>query len=178
MSWTYSEQNIVQEPAAKMMEAVGWTSVLAYDAETFGPNGMLGRADKSETVLWRSVRAALKRINGDWITDAQVEEAIEKLKTVEHGKSLMQLNSEAYEFVRDGVKVTDEEFGETGEAERRAKLIDFDDPTGLQEAVPQGQGRIRQELQGLSCRDSRAVPLQRDAGLLERQRDAHRGARE
>ena len=48
MSWTYSEQNIVQEPAAKMMEAVGWTSVLAYDAETFGPNGMLGRADKSE----------------------------------------------------------------------------------------------------------------------------------
>ena len=130
MSWTYSEQNIVQEPAAKMMEAVGWTSVLAYDAETFGPNGMLGRADKSETVLWRSVRAALKRINGDWITDAQVEEAIEKLKTVEHGKSLMQLNSEAYEFVRDGVKVTDEEFGETGEAERRAKLIDFDDPTG------------------------------------------------
>ena len=130
MSWTYSEQNIVQEPAAKMMEAVGWTSVLAYDAETFGPNGMLGRADKSETVLWRSVRAALKRINGDWITDAQIEEAIEKLKTVEHGKSLMQLNSEAYEFVRDGVKVTDEEFGETGEAERRAKLIDFDDPTG------------------------------------------------
>ncbi len=130
MSWTYSEQNIVQEPAAKMMEAVGWTSVLAYDAETFGPNGMLGRADKSETVLWRSVRAALKRINGDWITDAQVEEAIEKLKTVEHGKSLMQLNSEAYEFVRDGVKVTDEEFGENGEAERRAKLIDFDDPTG------------------------------------------------
>ena len=96
MSWAYSEQNIVQEPAAKMMEAVGWTSVLAYDAETFGPNGTLGRADKSETVLWRSVRAALKRINGDWITDAQIEEAIEKLKTVEHGKSLMQLNSVAY----------------------------------------------------------------------------------
>ena len=129
MSWDYSEQKIVQEPAAKMMEALGWKNILAFDDEKFGPNGTLGRSDKSETVLWRSVRAALKRLNEDWITPAQIEEAVEELAKVENAKSLLERNRAAYELVREGVPVTDADYESANSDEkRRAKLIDFEHP--------------------------------------------------
>lgn len=129
MSWEYSEQHLVQEPAAARMHAHGWKSVLAFNEETFGPNGTLGRDDKSQTILLRSVRKALKAINGDWITDEQVEEAIAKITTVEHGKSLLEQNCEMYEFVREGVPVTDAAYEAAHEHEtRRARLIDFAHP--------------------------------------------------
>ena len=129
MSWEYSEQHLVQEPAAERMHAHGWKSVFAFNEETFGPNGTLGRDDKSQTVLLRSVRKALKQINGDWITDEQVEEAVAKITTVEHGKSLLEQNCEMYEFVREGVPVTDAAYeAENEHATRRAMLIDFAHP--------------------------------------------------
>lgn len=34
-----------------LFEKLGWESVWAYDAETFGPDGMLGRTNKKETIL-------------------------------------------------------------------------------------------------------------------------------
>ena len=129
MSWEYSEQHLVQEPAAERMHAHGWKSVFAFNEETFGPNGTLGRDDKSQTVLLRSVRKALKQINGEWITDEQVEEAVAKITTVEHGKSLLEQNCEMYEFVREGVPVTDVAYeAEHENATRRAMLIDFAHP--------------------------------------------------
>lgn len=129
MSWEYSEQHLVQEPAAERMHAHGWKSVLAFNEEAFGPNGTLGRDDKSQTILLPSVRKALKQINGDWITDEQVEEAVAKITTVEHGKSLLQQNCEMYEFVREGVPVTDAAYeAEHENATRRAMLIDFAHP--------------------------------------------------
>ena len=37
-------------------QALGWESVYAYKAETFGPNGTLGRADTRAVVLTRDLR--------------------------------------------------------------------------------------------------------------------------
>ena len=129
MSWEYGEERLVQEPAAARMATHGWKSVLAFNEEDFGPNSLLGRDDKTQTILFRSVRKALKAINGDWITDAQVEEAIAKIATVEHGKSLLQQNFEMYELVREGVPVTDARYEqENPDAKRRAMLIDFAHP--------------------------------------------------
>ena len=65
MSWEYGEECLVQEPAAARMAAHGWKSVLAFNEEDFGPNSLLGRDDKTQTILFRSVRKALKAINGD-----------------------------------------------------------------------------------------------------------------
>lgn len=129
MSWEYGEEHLVQLPAQHRMGTHGWQEILAYDHEDFGTNSLLGRDDKSQTVLLRSVRKALKAINGDWITDEQVEEAIAKISMVEHGKSLLQQNSEMYEFVREGVPVTDAAYeAENENATRRAMLIDFAHP--------------------------------------------------
>ena len=129
MSWEYGEEHLVQEPAAARMETFGWKSILAFNEEDFGPNSLLGRDDKTQTVLLRSLRRALRAINAPWITEPQIEEAIAKLTTVEHGKSLLQQNHEMYEFVREGVPVTDAAYeAENENATRRAMLIDFAHP--------------------------------------------------
>ena len=79
MSWEHGEEHLVQEPAAARMETFGWKSILAFNEEDFGPNSLLGRDDKPQTVLLRSLRRALRAINAPWITEPQIEEAIAKL---------------------------------------------------------------------------------------------------
>ena len=55
-----SEDRLVQATFAEHLEkALGWESVYAWDEETFGPDGTLGRADTREVVLTCDVRAAL-----------------------------------------------------------------------------------------------------------------------
>ena len=104
MSWEYGEQHLVQEPAAAWMAAHGWKSVLAFNEEDFGPESLLGREDKSQTILLRSVRRALAALNAPWITPEQIDEAIAKITAVEHGKTLLQQNCEMSEFLREGVR--------------------------------------------------------------------------
>jgi type I restriction enzyme R subunit len=59
-----SEDRLVQATFAEHLEKVlGWESVFAWNDETFGPDGTLGRADPREVVLTRDPRAALARLN-------------------------------------------------------------------------------------------------------------------
>jgi type I restriction enzyme R subunit len=54
----------VQATFAEHLERVlGWETVYAWNDETFGPDGTLGRADTREVVLMRDLRAALARLN-------------------------------------------------------------------------------------------------------------------
>ena len=55
-----SEDRLVQATfAAHLKDKLGWESVYAWNDETFGPGGTLGRRDTTETVLTRDLRAAL-----------------------------------------------------------------------------------------------------------------------
>ena len=59
-----NEDTLVQATIAGHLESVlGWESVYAYNTETFGPDGTLGRTDKREVVLKRDLLAALVRLN-------------------------------------------------------------------------------------------------------------------
>jgi len=59
-----SEDRLVQKTFADHLEkALGWDSVYAYNAETFGPAGTLGRTSERDIVLVRDLRAALARLN-------------------------------------------------------------------------------------------------------------------
>ena len=54
-----SEDRLVQATFAEHLEkALGWDNVYAWNQETFGPDGTLGRADTREAVLKRDLRAA------------------------------------------------------------------------------------------------------------------------
>ncbi|MGH9327793.1 MAG: type I restriction endonuclease, partial [Terriglobia bacterium] len=119
-----SEDRLGQKTFAEHLEKVlGWDSVYAYDTETFGPQGTLGRASERDVVLVRDLRAAVKRLNLD-LPESALEQAIEKLTRIDFARSLLQHNREFYGFIRDGVPVEwRDAAGRTRHA--RARVIDF-----------------------------------------------------
>lgn len=119
-----SEDRLVQQTFADHLEKVlGWDSVYAYNAETFGPQGMLGRESERDVVLKRDLRAALGRLNPD-LPDSAREQAIEKITCIDFTRSLIQRNREYYGFIRDGVPVEWRDV--TGEVRHaHAMVIDF-----------------------------------------------------
>ena len=119
-----SEDRLVQQTFAAHLETVlGWNSVYAYNVETFGPNGTLGRMSERDVVLVRDLRLALERLNPGLPALAR-EQAFEKLTRIDFSRSLVQHNREFYGFIRTGVPV--EWRDAAGEARReRARVIDF-----------------------------------------------------
>ena len=66
-----NEDRLVQATFAKhLQEKLGWDSIYAWNKETFGAGGTLGRADTKKAVLTRDLRAALERLNPDLPTSA------------------------------------------------------------------------------------------------------------
>ena len=127
MSYDYSENELVQKSAGHLLEQeLGWEVVFAYNQETFGENGTLGRASTKEILLTRYFRQALKKLN-PWITSMQMDEAQKKMERHLSSASLPQINEEKYFLIRDGIPVTVKR--QNGKIEeKRAKVIDFQQP--------------------------------------------------
>ena len=101
-----SEDRLVQKTFAKHLQSVlGWDSVYAWNEETFGPDGTLGRADTREVVLTRDLRAALVRLN-PLLPPVAIAEAVQTMTRHDFSRSLLQHNQEFYKFIRDGVPVS------------------------------------------------------------------------
>ena len=127
MSKDYSEDQLIQKSTADFMEKeLGWKSVYAFDQETLGVNGTLGRNNYHEALLSSHIGKALKRLN-PWLTEKQQQECIERLTEYMSSQTLMQINEQKYKLIRDGIPVTRvKPNGETEEV--RAKVIDFASP--------------------------------------------------
>ena len=121
-----SEDRLVQQTFADhLRDRLGWESVYAYNAETFGPQGTLGRASERDVVLVRELHAALARLNPELPESARAQ-AVEKLTRIDFARSLIQHNREFYSFIRGGVPVEwRDAIGETRHA--HAHVIDFRD---------------------------------------------------
>src|SRR4051794_14980190 len=99
------EDRLVQKTFANHLKNVlDWESVYAYNAETFGPEGTLGRTSARDVVLVRDLRSAIAKLNFKLPVEAR-EQAIEKLTRIDFGRSLIQHNREFYGFIRSGVPV-------------------------------------------------------------------------
>ena len=124
MSRDYSEDQLIQKSTAEFLEKeLGWKSVYAFDQETLGANGTLGRNDYHEVLLIRHLGQALKRLN-PWLTEKQLQECMERMTEHMSSQTLMQINEQKYQLIRDGIPVTRvKPNGETEEV--RAKVIDF-----------------------------------------------------
>ena len=124
-----SEDRLVQATLAKHLEhQLGWASVYAWNQETFGPDGTLGRADTKEAVLTRDLRVALERLNPDLPASA-IDDALRALTVYDVSRSIVQHNSDFYRLLRGGVPA---EYRDAQGHRRsaRARVIDFDNAPG------------------------------------------------
>ncbi len=122
-----SEDRLVQQTFANHLhDVLGWDSIYAWNEETFGPGGTLGRGDPREVVLVRDLRAAVIRFNPE-LPDKAVEEVIETLTRHDFTRSALQHNQEFYRCIRNGVPVSYTD----AKGQRRqvfARVIDFRHP--------------------------------------------------
>lgn len=127
MLLTYSEDQLIQRSTAELLEKeLGWKSVYAFDQEKLGETGTLGRTDYHEVLLVRHFCKALKSLN-PWLTDEQLQKCVERMTERMSSQTLMQINEQKYQLIRDGIPVTrTKSNGETEEV--KAKVIDFHSP--------------------------------------------------
>ena len=119
-----SEDRLVQATFAKHLEQMlGWESIYAWNQETFGSDGTLGRADTKDAVLSRDLRAALERLNPELPASA-IESALRDLTVYDVSRSMVQHNRDFYRMLRGGVPV---EYRDAQGHQRsaRARVIDF-----------------------------------------------------
>jgi type I restriction enzyme, R subunit len=124
-----SEDRLVQKTFADHLEKVlGWDSVYAFNDETFGPSGTLGRTDTTDAVLTRDLRAALARLNPTLPASA-IDDVLRQLTAWDVSRSMVQHNRDLYHLLRSGVPV---EYRDTIGQRRsaRARAIDFDNAPG------------------------------------------------
>jgi type I restriction enzyme R subunit len=122
-----NEDRLVQATFAEQLEQVlGWDSVYAWNQETFGATGTLGRSSERDVVLVRDLRAALVKLNPQ-LPDAAIEDAIAQLTRHDFSRSLLQHNQAFHTLMRDGVPVSYRNAkGQLSHAQ--AMVIDFRSP--------------------------------------------------
>ena len=122
----YTEDALVEQPAAELLDALGWEMINTY-REDFGEGGTLGRTTRAEVVLRPRLRRALHRLNPD-LPDEALRLAEDELTRDRTGTlSLVQANRAIYELLRGGVPVTYQDPDE-GEVTRTVGVIDWNDP--------------------------------------------------
>jgi type I restriction enzyme R subunit len=104
-SYEYSEDNLIEQTAISLFQKqLGWETAFAFNSETFGNNGSLGRASKKEVLLKQYFLNKLAQFNPGLPTKAY-EEAFEKFREASNSKSLAEINQEKYLMMRDGIQV-------------------------------------------------------------------------
>ena len=125
---TYNEDTLVQQTTAEYLEGqLGWDSVYAYNTETYGPDGTLGRDSDKEVVLTRYLREALEKLNPG-LPGSAYDDAVRQITTTVASQTMLATNREKYDLITTGVQVTFR--NADGERVReRLKVLDFTDPT-------------------------------------------------
>lgn len=123
----YSEDRLVQETTANFLaDELGWRSVWAWDSETYGPTGTLGRTNQTEVVLSRELDTALRKLNPG-LPEEAYSQAIGSLTATTATKTLFQTNRELAGLIKERVPVTFKDpKGDT--RMERLRVIDFDLP--------------------------------------------------
>ena len=121
-----NEDTLVQQTTADYLrDELGWDSIYAYNQETFGPEGLLGRNSDREVVLTRYLRQALKKLNSN-LPEIAYDEAVRQVVDYSQSQSLLANNFDKYKLFKDGILVSFQ--GKDGGIKKeRLKIFDFDD---------------------------------------------------
>ncbi|SEN59601.1 type I restriction endonuclease subunit R [Nitrosomonas marina] len=122
-----NEDTLVQATTADyLQEQLDWESIYAYNNETFGAEGTLGRQSDKDVVLTRYLGEALVKLNPG-LPEAAYQDALRQITEAPVTENTLQINFEQYELIKNGVLV---QFRNArGELEKkRLKVFDFDNP--------------------------------------------------
>lgn len=127
MSYEYSENILIRDSAGDLLrDELGWDVAYAHNTEVLGADGSFGRRSYQEILLTRDFRAALQRLN-PWITPAQLDEAQRTMESRLSTASLLQINEEKYNLIRNGIPVPFKR--PDGKPDKKyAVVIDFQHP--------------------------------------------------
>jgi len=122
-----TEDTLVQQTAVDYLrDALGWETVFAYNEESFGPEGTLGRASDREVVLTRTLGEKLIAFNPGLPEDAY-HDAVRQVVEWSAAQSPLSLNQDKYALLKDGVLVSFR--NEKGEiVKQRLRVFDFEQP--------------------------------------------------
>ncbi|HJJ81207.1 MAG TPA: type I restriction endonuclease [Methanocorpusculum sp.] len=126
MSYEYSENILVQQAASDILEQLGWQSIFAYNEETLGENGTLGRKNYHQVILSRYFRQALFQ-NNDWMTEEYASQAEKIFTSHSSAESLIQINKQKHELIKNGIPVDFKKPNGTTE-KRNAAVINYAEP--------------------------------------------------
>src|SRR5436189_2056283 len=99
----FTENDLVEIPAIEVFEDLDWETVNAYH-EVLGPDGTLGRDNKSEVFLVRRLRAAMERLNSG-IPPQAIDQAVAEITKPRDALHYARANQEVYSLLRDRVEV-------------------------------------------------------------------------
>lgn len=124
----YNEDTLVQQTTAEYLrDELGWDVVYAYNNETFGKNGTLGRESDREVILTRYLYTKLVELNPN-LPETAYQDAIRQIVETSTAQTLLATNRDKYNLLKDGVQVTFT--NAKGDREkRRLKIFDFENPT-------------------------------------------------
>ena len=105
MSYEYSEDGLIEQATQDVLEELGWQVVTAWQNESFGEDGLLGRDNKSEVILSRYLLQALEKLNPN-LPKTAYEQAIEQISQKVADKTLGRINKEKNDLLKNGVPVS------------------------------------------------------------------------
>ena len=122
----FTEDNLVQVTMSDYLRDVhGWRAVMAWNQETFGPEGTFGRKSDKDVILTRYLCEALVKLNPD-LPEVAYKQALREITDIFGSQSLIRINQDKYNLIRDGVKV---KYRQNGEQKiERLRVFDFDGP--------------------------------------------------
>ncbi|WOF15410.1 type I restriction endonuclease subunit R [Methanoplanus sp. FWC-SCC4] len=122
----YSEDTLVEQPAIRLFEELGWQTQNCFD-ETFKTGGgSCGRETTSEVILIKRLIPALERLNPTLPAEA-LDIAVEELVRDRSKMSPVAANREVYELLKNGVRVRFRNDAGGYETEN-VKVIDWRNP--------------------------------------------------
>src|SRR5699024_10779754 len=107
---TYTEDALIEQSAIQLFLDMKWRTLDCY-AETMGEQGLLGPETRSDVVLVRELRQALKNINPHSTTN-DIDQAVEVLNRDFSAMLPVAANQHCYELMKEGVKVKSDAYAE------------------------------------------------------------------
>ena len=126
MTHSYSEDQLVEQPAISLFAVLGWQTISAQE-ESFGIGGTLGRETKSEAILLPRLRAALVKFNPSLPPEA-ISNALDELSRDRSAMSLEAANREVYRLLKEGITVSVPNREQGGQKTERLHVMDWQHP--------------------------------------------------